>query len=259
MISADGLALQIKMAKLIVISVYKPPLAPFAWSVNQNLRAGYKPYLVMGDFNTHNTTWGYSQNNKDGKEVELWVLNQDLTLPHDAKHKPSFLITRWRSGYNPDLAFVSPRQSNNSEKLVMDPVARSQHCPISVDTGPVLRPVECKPIPKFNFRKVNWEKFTSELDVAIINIDTCPDYDLFRKQVWKAATASIHRGCRKQYIPCLTEQSKPLYFEYQKAYGNDTFTENTIELGEKWLKLINNEKKDRWQELITGIGMTHNS
>jgi len=57
----------------------------------------------------------------------------------------------------------------------------------------------------------------------------------------------------------LTEQSKTLYSEYQQAYENDPFAESTIEIGETLLNHISIEKRDRWQELITGIDMTHNS
>ena len=53
--------------------------------------------------------------------------------------------------------------------------------------------------------------------------------------------------------------SKMLYQEYQHAYNDDPLSENTIELGESLLNLISTEKQDRWQELITGIDMTHNS
>jgi len=207
-LSENGLEiLQIELEKLTVTSVYKPPAAPFAWPGNQNLRARNKPPLVIGDFNSHNTIWGYNHNNKGGEEVELWALNQDLTLLHDAKQKPSFLSGRWRRGYNPDLAFVTSRHSNNFEKSVLDPVPRSQHRPIAVDIRPIIRPYKGKPIRRFNFRKANWDKFTSELDDAVNKINACPDnYEIFRNQVWKSATASIPRSCRKQYIPCLIEQ-----------------------------------------------------
>ncbi|ROT79848.1 putative growth/differentiation factor 11 [Penaeus vannamei] len=130
-ISAISRRMGLKSFKLTVTSVYKPPAAPFAWPGNQNLRAGNTEHLGIGDFNSHNAIWGYNHNNKGGEEVELWALNQDLTLLHDAKRKPSFLSARWRRGYNPDLAFVTSRHSNNFEKSVLDPVPRSQHRPIA--------------------------------------------------------------------------------------------------------------------------------
>ncbi|KAK3891912.1 hypothetical protein Pcinc_004226 [Petrolisthes cinctipes] len=98
------------------------------------------------------------------------------------------------------------------------------------------------------------------LDAAINSINACPDnYETFKNHVWKSATASIPRSGRKQYIPCLTEQSKTLYSEYKQAYENDPFAEDTIEIGESLLSSIGSEKRDRWQELITGIDLTHNS
>ncbi|KAK3883799.1 hypothetical protein Pcinc_011924 [Petrolisthes cinctipes] len=260
-LSENGIEiLQIELEKMTVTSVYKPPATPFAWPSNQNIRNGMKPHLIIGDFNSHNTIWGYSNNNKDGEEVELWALNQGLTLLHDAKQKPSFLSARWRRGYNPDLAFVTSRHSNTFEKLVLDPVPRSQHRPLAIDIRPIIRPHMGKPIKRFNFRKANWAKFTSMLDAAINSINACPDnYETFKNHVWKSATASIPRSGRKQYIPCLTEQSKTLYSEYKQAYENDPFAEDTIEIGESLLSSIGSEKRDRWQELITGIDLTHNS
>jgi len=50
-----------------------------------------------------------------------------------------------------------------------------------------------------------------------------------------------------------------LYSEYQQAHENDPFAESTIEIGETLLNHISIEKRDRWQELIKGIDMTHNS
>ncbi|KAK3870172.1 hypothetical protein Pcinc_011237 [Petrolisthes cinctipes] len=260
-LSENGIEiLQIELEKMTVTSVYKPPATPFAWPSNQNIRNGMKPHLIIGDFNSHNTIWGYSNNNKDGEEVELWALNQGLTLLHDAKQKPSFLSARWRRGYNPDLAFVTSRHSNTFEKLVLDLVPRSQHRPLAIDIRPIIRPHMGKPIKRFNFRKANWAKFTSMLDAAINSINACPDnYETFKNHVWKSATASIPRSGRKQYIPCLTEQSKTLYSEYKQAYENDPFAEDTIEIGESLLSSIGSEKRDRWQELITGIDLTHNS
>ena len=40
-----------------------------------------KPHLVVGDFNSHNTLWGYSQTDNDGDAVEIWALSSDLMMP----------------------------------------------------------------------------------------------------------------------------------------------------------------------------------
>ena len=258
-LSENGLEiLQIDTAKLTIISVYKPPTTPFTWPRNHNI--GDKATLVIGDFNSHNTIWGYSHTNNDGDAVELWALNLNLTLIHDAKHKPSFHSARWNRGYNPDLVFASSRHSRNFEKSISDPIPRSQHRPITIEVKPVLRPTESKPKIRFNFRKANWEGFSQELDARINDINPDPEnYDRFQNLVWSVAKGNIPRGCRKTFIPCLSDESKDLYREYVAAYEDDPFAENTIELGESLLISMSREKQQRWQEMITGIDMTHNS
>ena len=209
-LSENGLEiLQIDTAKLTIISVYKPPTTPFTWPRNHNI--GDKATLVIGDFNSHNTIWGYSHTNNDGDAVELWALNLNLTLIHDAKHKPSFHRARWNRGYNPDLVFASSRHSRNFEKSISDPIPRSQHRPITIEVKPVLRPTESKPKIRFNFRKANWEGFSQELDARINDINPDPEnYDRFQNLVWSVAKGNIPRGYRKTFIPCLSDESKEL-------------------------------------------------
>ena len=73
------------------------------------------------------------------------------------------------------------------------------------------------------------------------------------------AKQHIPRGCRKTYIPCLTNENKELYNQYIASCNNDPFSENTITLGEDLTASITKEKSERWRELITNIDLTHNS
>ena len=53
---------------VLVYSVYKPPaeqlLLPSLGSRNM-------PHIVIGDFNSHTTLWGYTSTDNDGEAVEL--------------------------------------------------------------------------------------------------------------------------------------------------------------------------------------------
>ena len=77
--------------------------------------------------------------------------------------------------------------------------------------------------------------------------------------VWEVAKKYIPRGCRTDYIPCLTDLSKELYENYTKAYNNDPFSEDTVNLGHALTSAINTGKADRWKELICNTDMTLNS
>ena len=65
----------------------------------------------------------------------------------------------------------------------------------------------------------------------------------------------IQGGCRTEYITGLTEESKSLYETYKKQYVNILFTSSTMESKANLL----DEKRRRWEEVITTTNMTHNS
>ena len=101
------------MPGVVVHSVYKPPNDQFELPVlgHRNL-----PHIVIGDFNSHSTTWGYNTTDDNGEAVEEWADSCDFTLIHDAKLPKSFNSAAWKKGYNPDLIFVSECIANLCKK-----------------------------------------------------------------------------------------------------------------------------------------------
>ena len=64
----------------------------------------------------------------------------------------------------PDLIFASESIANMCKKSVMDPNPHTQHRPICVRVQPVVVP---QPTPfrrRFNFRKADWNGYSTELD-----------------------------------------------------------------------------------------------
>ena len=83
----------IVMPVVVVHSVYKPLNDPALG--HRNL-----PHIVIGDFNSHSTTWGYTSTDNEGDAVEQWA---DFTLINDSKLPKSFNSERWKKCYYPDL------------------------------------------------------------------------------------------------------------------------------------------------------------
>ncbi|KAJ8372400.1 hypothetical protein AAFF_G00289750 [Aldrovandia affinis] len=111
------------LPEISITSLYKPPASPFVWpDIPTKCRKKYA--VVIGDFNSHHTRWGYDNTNRDGELVESWMenTNMELELIHDAKLPKSFNSCRWRKGYNPDLCFISKRLAHLSEKAVLNPL-----------------------------------------------------------------------------------------------------------------------------------------
>ena len=60
----------VELSGVIVHSMYKPPPEPFRLPA---LGQRNKPHIVIGDFNSHSTLWGYTTTNSDRESVEQWA------------------------------------------------------------------------------------------------------------------------------------------------------------------------------------------
>ena len=127
----------IVMSGVVVYSVYTPPNDPFELPA---LGHRHLPHIVIGDFNSLSTTWGYANTYNEGEAVEQWAYLCNFTLIHDAKLPKSFNSARWKKGYNPDLIFASDNIANMCKKSVMGPIPHTQHRPICVSVQPVVVP-----------------------------------------------------------------------------------------------------------------------
>ena len=91
--------LSVELSKVVITSIYKPPTVDFKFPHCIPQGPG-KPQIIIGDFNSHSTQWGYKDTNKDGELVEVWIDSNQLSLIHDSKLPSSFNSARWKSGYD---------------------------------------------------------------------------------------------------------------------------------------------------------------
>ena len=251
--------LRVDLGGISVTSVYKPPGERFSFH-QPPTSVGDQHHVIIGDFNSHSSTWGYATTNTDGELVEDWTENQRLTLIHDPKLPKSFNSGRWRRGYNPDIIFATNRIAGCCNKIVMEPVPRSQHRPIGVQVNAAIA-VQTVPFRRrFNLKRANCEQYACQLDAAVENIPaTAECYDQFVNALRKVARKNIPRGCRRNYVPGLTPESTELIEEYREKYEDDPFADNTITLGEELMSAISEQRRKAWQTLIESTDMTHNS
>jgi len=78
---------QIEIKNLSITNIDKPPNR--AWAFPMALKVQH-PSIVMGDFNSHHTTWGYNDSDKNGEDLIPWSEAEDLSLIHDAKLRGTF-------------------------------------------------------------------------------------------------------------------------------------------------------------------------
>ena len=231
--------------------MFKPPFELPALG-HRNL-----PHIVIGDFNSHSTTWGYASTANEGETVQQWGDSCDLTLIHDAKLPKSFNSARCKRGYNPDLIFASDSTANMCKKSVMDPIPHTQHRP---SVQPVVVPQPTNFRRRFNLRKADWNGYSTELDNRIEDGEPIPsNYNRFVENVRVLSIRYIPRGCRTAYIQGLTDESKDLYEAYKQQYSSNPFNNITMESGNLLLDKMTEVKRKIWEEVITSTNMTHNS
>ena len=73
------------------------------------------PSIILGDFNSHHSEWGYKTNNTSGNEVSQWASQSDLTLIYNPKDKGTLKSARWNKEFTPDLVFVT---KDNTKKAL---------------------------------------------------------------------------------------------------------------------------------------------
>ena len=238
-----------ELPDVVVHSVYKPPSEQFVLPPlgNRNL-----PQIVIGDFNSHNTIWGYDDTYNNGVSVVQRAESNSLTLIHDAKLPKSVNSARYKKGYNLDLIFASSSIDNMGVKSVLNPIPSTQHRPICV-TVIVSRLTTFR--RRFNLRKENWSGYTTDVDILIDEVDPTPEnYDRFVEDIRVTS-----RRCRRHYIPGLFEESKSLYEAYKKQYMSNPFDSPTLDTGNELISKMVVENKRRWENMITSTDLTGNS
>jgi hypothetical protein len=251
--------LSIEVRNCTITSVYKPPNTAFAFEKPTNFD-NCDTKIIVGDFNSHNVTWGYQKTDQNGENVESWAEAEGLSLVHDPKLPPSFNSGRWKKSYNPDLTFVSDKIASQAIKNVCKPIPNTQHRALILSVTEVVRSQTIPFKRRFNFRKAMWKDFRETLDKEICNLDPTPEnYEKLVEKVKETSRLHIPRGCREQYISGMTEETCKIKKKYEKSFTIDPFGEETITLGETLMNHLCKARNDRWHELIEKTDMTKNS
>ena len=138
----------------------------------------------------------------------------------------------------PDLAFATDKTSKGSKREVLDQLATSDHRPILISLETSLTPIENSTLPRWNYKKANWNLYAQLTDeyVSYINCKTNRTNKSntdFSQALLKAAKQSIPRGARKNYIPNWSQHLEHLHNETIKARNlaeKSPTIENNIQL-----------------------------
>ena len=191
--SLQAVAVSISLNKTITLcSVYLPPSSPIDIKKVDNLIYQLpKPFILMGDFNSHHTLWGCTNTNDKGRIIEDFITKHDLILLND---KSSTNLHPATGSYSSlDLTICSPGIFPDFNWKVVDDLHGSDHFPIQVsEVGPSVQ--QCP--QRWKLHKANWEQFKVHCEQSIHPnaFEDCENpAELFTSLLYSAAEKSIPR------------------------------------------------------------------
>lgn len=248
----NALSVGIKINDVTIVNVYKPPSAEF----QQNVLPRFEnPSIVLGDFNSHHTLWGYDDIDQDGTNLVDWMTREDYVLLHSATVPGTLMSRRWNRTYSPDLCFLSKDLNGHTipaTRRILKVFPNSQHRPIIINVGMQLPMIRADKNNKWNFNKANWESFSQIVDRTAQRIPAHPhNYDRFAGLMITAAKKAIPRGHRDANVPGWSTESKELYEQFKEA-GN-------AETGKLLLRKLDDNRRKAWESKMELLSFTRSS
>ena len=248
----------IEINNIQIINIYHPPAA----ELDTLQLPDTKPTcIIFGDFNCRREIWDYSNTDKNGVHLANWYSLSNLHNLYGPKQSPTFFSGRWKRGTNPDLTLCSNADGAIPMIEVLNPFPRSQHRPSLIFNPPILPFVKSRSIPRWNFPKVDWDKFRLLTDKCADNLPTPTKdnlnlaYSEFTTLLKAAAKDSIPRGYRKSYIPNRDTECEKRYKAYLQSEGTSEQQKNATAL----FDYLDCKRHERWMDTITSIDFTHSS
>nr|KAG5695650.1 hypothetical protein BaRGS_029140 [Batillaria attramentaria] len=163
-----GVNIIVDNQQLRIFNVYCPPDRDLSLELIQTQDS---KCLVVGDFNNYSEAWGYEEADRRGTEVEGWQVDNGLVLLNDPDDPPTFSSKRWLTNTTPELAFATSAISRIATRTVLSQLGGSDHRPIKISLDLRFRPEEAKTIPRWNYKKANWERFCNLVDKYSLKIN----------------------------------------------------------------------------------------
>lgn len=161
--------------KITICTVYIPnSYALTSMELKNLVRQLPKPFILVGDFNSHNPLWGSEKIDARGKAVESWLDDTDLVILNSNEPTHHNLSSGTFSCI--DLSICSASISHMVEWTVENDLYDSDHFPLNIRliNGSDSNRLPIAPVrpPNWNFKKANWALYTDMLNDIFKNLPT---------------------------------------------------------------------------------------
>ena len=154
-------------------------------------------YMLLGDFNAHNTLWGCRNINNKGKMMEDFIGRNEIVFLNNKE--PTYIHPGFKTLSTLDLALCHPTLGLDFNFSVLSDLYGSDHFPVILtssvsDSGEKL--------PHWNFKKADWAKYEA---LSLINFTLTADLDMER------FTSNLHDLAEECIPKTSARSSKPKY------------------------------------------------
>ena len=146
-----------------ICSIYLPPNNPFNVADLENLIQQLpKPFIIMGDFNSHSNIWGCRNTDQKGKLIEDFINKNNLLLYNNKSY--TYLHPGTGTFSAIDLTLCDPSVYLDFSWKVHDDSCGSDHFPVILENlGPQLD----DKIPRWNLKRANWDEFKNSCIIKL--------------------------------------------------------------------------------------------
>lgn len=144
------------------------------------------PFLLLGDFNSHNPLWGATSIDSHGKIIEKILGEENLVLLNIGD--PTYIDDTHGTYSALDLAISSPTLAPTFNWSVAHDTFDSDHFPILLQISDDTSPKTCR--PKWKLEQADWNLFEQTIETEI-PVSMEADISLLVQGISKAASVSI--------------------------------------------------------------------
>ena len=239
---------------ITICNLYIPPSYKLLRSDLDNLISQIpKPFILLGDFNSHSPTWGSSFHSTRGRLLDLFISDYDLCVLN--KDSPTYLHPATGTFSNIDISLCdSSAVQYFSDWSVLPSSYGSDHFPIIISS-----PTYCHRnfSHNWNFKRANWDLFRNLCCNQITNyiLDSNDPVSLFTSKLIEIANNCIplNSSSSKPFKPwfnfsckvAITDKNKAL--NLFKRHPTSCNLDNFKRLRAKARQIIKNSKKTYWE------------
>ena len=256
LIELQGIQIHPDSTPIAILNVYIPPASstnnrPINFA--QILDLPSSDFMVVGDLNAHHGHW-HSAVAADarGQIVADAIENSTAVCLNEDTHtrRPASIN---QPNSSPDISIVSAHLAPSLLWSTVDTL-NSDHLPILISFADFNMAPPRSRKTFTNFRRADWNAFTSELESLVDDLDppsSCMKGEkLLREAVLTAAKHHIPSGYRQVFIPAFPPQAARLSDERDRLRSSNPLDPEVARLNAEISGLVVEERRARYKEFI---------